>query len=249
MGKVRQIASHGSLRRQIVALDRLGQGRVHPERIARDRYLRRFVRRGMVTPEQLQEAITGCLAAPSRFTWMAKVDPAVLARADCVFLAEFGIFPLNDADFQLNGRYHLICRSLEHDWHYYDQQLKELDWGRDGTPYARLGGNVTVQEETLRVEQRVGNLWAFAAVLLAGLAGGPVVGNILSRQLSGNRGTVLAIVAILWGVAFGGLLVLTIPRRVRRVDVVRRCGRCGQEQEPQQATIGCRACGASFADR
>ena len=247
MGKVPQIGSRGSLRRQIVALDRLGEGRVHPERIARDRYLRRFVRRGIVTPEQLQEAITGCLAAPFRFTWMAKVDPAVLARADCVFLAEFGIFPLNDADFQLNGRYHLICRSLEHDWHYYDQQLKELCWDRDGTPYARLGGKVTVQEETLRVEQRVGNLWAFVAVLIAGLAGGPVLLNTLLHQGSGNVATALDIIAILWGVVFGGLLMLTIPRRVRRLDVVCRCTRCGQEQDPQQAKIGCRACGAAFS--
>jgi hypothetical protein len=238
---------HGFVRRHIVALERLHAGRLPAERIAREPYVRRLVRRGAVTPEQLNEAVAGCRAAPAGFAWITEVSPEVLAKADDVFLAEYGAFPVKNEDFQLNGTYHSICRGLQYNWHYYDGLLKRLQRDKDGHPYVRLEGDVTAVRETRTDERRVGSRWAFAVVLIAGLAGGPLAGAVISRRLSGEAASGLSVFVILWVLAVAGLLAVTRPRQVRQVTIAHRCSRCGRGLDAPQARIGCPACGASFA--
>jgi hypothetical protein len=248
-GSTSATGCRGSMRQHIVALERLHEGRLPAERIAREPYVRRLVRYGTVTPEQLKEAIAGCRAAPASFAWLTEVSPEVLAKADDVFLAEYGTFPVKNADFQLNGTYHSICRGLQYNWHYYDDLLKRLQRDEDGNPYVRSEGDVTTVQETRTGERRVGSRWAFAVVLIAGLAGGPLLAVALFRHASGEAASGFSVFAILWLLALAGLLTLTRPRQVRQVCVVHRCGRCGRELDPPQAKIGCPACGASFAAR
>ncbi|MCL5279361.1 MAG: hypothetical protein M1376_05605 [Planctomycetes bacterium] len=95
------------MRQRIVALEQLHEGRLPVELVARERYLRPLVRNGTMTPEQLNEAVAGYRAAPASFAWLTEVHPEVLTKADEVFLAEYGTFPVKSADFQLNGTYHI----------------------------------------------------------------------------------------------------------------------------------------------
>ncbi len=246
-GSILPTGCHGSMRQHIVALEQRHEGRLSAERIARERYLRRLVRDGTVTPEQLDEAIAGYRAAPASSAWLTEVNPEVLARADDVFLAEYGTFPKKSADFLLNGTYHSICRGLQYDWHYYDELLKRLERDNEGRPYVRLEGGTTAVKETRTTYRQAGNRWAFAAALVAGLVGGPLLAAALLRHVSGEAASGLSVFVVLWVLALAGLLTVTRPRQARQVIVVHRCSRCGRELDAPQAKIGCPGCGVSFA--
>jgi hypothetical protein len=237
----------GPVRQRIVALDRLSKGRRTPAHLARDRYLRQFIRRAVITPEQLQDALASLRTEPSRFTWLTQADQARLAKADCIFLAEYGRFPTRDLDFQLNGEYYKICRSLAYDWRYYDKLLEQLHWDKGGQAYVRPGETVTVLKRTDTVERKRGSAWAFGFVLLAGLVGGPLATIAVFRHVSGELTSAISVFIILWLLTWAGLLGVTRPRRVRRMDLVRSCSRCARELDASQAKIGCPGCGASFA--
>ena len=113
-----EMSAHGRMRQRIVAISRTRASR---RRMARDRYLRSLVHSGAITSNDLDSAIDACSKALSEFTWLIKVDDAVLGRADRVFLVRHGRFPVDDNDFRLNGDYYRICRSLQYDPHYYDR--------------------------------------------------------------------------------------------------------------------------------
>jgi hypothetical protein len=242
-----QTGHHGPMRQHIVTLDRFAKGRQTSAYIVRDRYLRRLVRSGIATPGQLHDAIASCGTTPSSFTWLTDVNRDRLAKADCVFLAEYGTFPTSDIDFQVNGDYYRICRGLEYDWHYYDKLLERLHWDERGNAYVRPEAKVVALERTERVERTRGNPWAFGLVLVAGLVGGPLATAAILRHVSGDLTAAGSVFGILGLLAFAALLKATLPRRRRQMAVVRWCSRCRRELDPRQAKSGCPGCGAWFA--
>lgn len=247
MANTLQTGHRGSVRQRIVALDQMCKGRLNAGQIARDRYLRRLVRSGTVTAEQVNKALEDCAKDPSRMRWMADVHPTVLGRADCVFLAEYGRFPSESGDFEINGPYHRICRSLGYDWHYYDEQLARLHWDGAGRPYARPEVSVRVEQDVRDLETHRGNGWAFGLVLAAGLIGGSAAGAAILRNVSPDSVSAVWVFAVVWALCLAALLGSTRPRRTRRRDAVLRCSRCRQELAPEQARTGCTGCGALFA--
>ena len=241
------VASHGRMRQRIVALGGVRSGARDPARFTRDRYLRALVRSGQITSQHLRRAVRAYERMTPSFLWMSNVHQAVLERADCVFLAEYRRFPTEDADFQLNGTYHRICRGLEYDWHYYDDQLENLQHDESGNPRIRSDESVRVQQKHRNVEVKRGNVWAFGLVLVAGLAGGPILGVEIARSVSDNVGPTMSVFAILWILSFAGLLALMLPRRTWRRDIFFTCGRCGGELGFGRNWTGCPTCGVLFA--
>jgi hypothetical protein len=230
-----------------VVLNGRGKGLLKPSQAARDRYLRRLVRQGAVTAEQVSKALEECARAPSAMLWIAKADTRTLGRADCVFLAEYGRFP-EARDFEINGPYQRICRSLVYDWHYYDEQLTRLHWDEAGRPYVRPEGSVRAEQDVQEREIRRGSFWAFAFVLAVGGIGVPAACVAAWPYLPPEAPSVLWGLGIAWGLCLAALLAATRPRRIRCKDAVLRCGRCRQELTPGQARTGCTGCGALFTE-
>jgi hypothetical protein len=236
---------HGRMVQRIVAV---GGGRTYEHgavHIMRDRFLRALMKRGTITAEHVQRAVRGYNAAPSNYLWIAGVEQSVFAMADCVFLAEFGRFP-TEKDFQLNGRYHKICRGLEHNRHYYDEQLKKLRWDRDGNPYVRCATNPAALEEVRQVEVRRGNAWLFVPALVVGLVGGPLLAATIARNVPRDPVSAVCVFGVLWVLLFAGFLAKTLPGRVQRRKTVVRCGRCRRELSPNRQLNGCSVCGLLF---
>ncbi|RPJ23130.1 MAG: hypothetical protein EHM35_17580, partial [Planctomycetaceae bacterium] len=205
-----EMLAHGRMRQRIVAISRTQASR---RRIARDNYLRSLVPSGAITSNDLDSAIDACGNALSEFTWLTKVDDAVLGRADRVFLVRNGRFPVDNSDFRLNGDYYRICRSLQFDPHYYDPQLEQLPQAleaqrtasqvgdpdlciRPSTPEAAftslstLDAAHTKPSATARVAVKRGNAWAFVGVLAIGLVTAPILVTILLRYFP--QGTMTA---------------------------------------------------------
>ena len=243
-----QTGYRGSVRQRIVALDQMCRGRLNAGQIARDRYLRRLVRSGAVTAELVNKALEDCARDAASMRWMGDVHPTVLGRADCVFLAEYGRFPSESGDFEINGPYHRICRSLGYDWHYYDEQLARLHWDGTGRPYAKPEVSVRVEQDVRDLTMRRGNGWLFAIVLAAGLIGGPLAGAAILRDVSIETWPAVWVFGVMWVLCLAFLLATTRPRRTRQRDTVLRCSRCRQELTPGQARTGCLGCGALFAE-
>ncbi len=201
---------HGRMRQRIVAISSTRASRRH---VVRDRYLHRLVHSGVITQDGLNSAIDGCNNALSQFTWLIGIDDAVLGRADCVFLVNHGRFPVEDSDFRLNGAYYRICRSLQHDPHYYDPQLEQF-------PQA-LQAQQSITPHAIRMEPfagagtgaRRGNAWAFVGVLAIGFVTVPILATILVRWFP--QATVTAGLSIggVWLCLLLGALALTLPRR------------------------------------
>jgi hypothetical protein len=247
MASTLQTGHRGSLRQRIVVLNGKGKTRSDPARVARDRYLRGLVRQGVVTAEQVKRALDEYARAPASVEWMAHVDPTTLGRADCVFLAEYGRFPSEAGDFEINGPCHRICRSLGYDWHYYDEQLAKLHWDGAGRPYVRPEVSVRIEQDVQNRETRKGNPWGFGFVLAVGVIGGPAAGFAALRNLPAEMASVVWGLGVVWLVCVAALLVGTWPRRIRYRSPVLRCGRCQRELAPEQAGTGCPGCGALFA--
>lgn len=242
-----QTGYRGLVRQRIVALNGQGRRRLDPSQVTRDRYLRGLVRRGAVTAEQLSRALEECARSPGNLGWLADVDETTLGRADCVFLAEYGRFPSEGADFEINGPYHRICRSLGYDWRYYDDQLAKLHWDGAGRPYARPEASVRALPDVQDREIRRGNGWAFGLVLAVGALGGPAGAMAALPHLPAEAMSGVWALGVVWGVGVAALLAGTWPRRTRYKSTVLRCGRCRRELTPVQAKVGCADCGVLFA--
>jgi hypothetical protein len=215
----------------------------------KDPFLRQLVRRGFITKGQLEQAVQGCSRTPSKYGWIIACEQPMLDRADCAFLAEFGRFPTEDADFEMNGTYHRVCRGLEYDWHYYDKQLANLRWDEEGRPYVRPLDETRAIEEVREFEVKRGNGWVFALVLAAGLVGGPVIAAGIVRNVSQDALSAAIVFGIVWVLCFAGLLTAALPRRKMRKRTLRKCGKCGRELVPGRKVFGCPICGLLFDER
>jgi hypothetical protein len=225
---------HGRMRQRIVTVGRVDRKGVLARgaaRFTRDKHLRAFLQSGAVTHEQLEAAISGFSRAPSDFVWLAGVDGAVLGTADRVFLAKHGRAPVENADFRLNGDYHKICRSLQHDVHHYDSFLEESSRVKqpEVQAQAREPSQICREEppqvEPLKVQSRAKEpkqvrrekpkkktLWPFVAVLVFGFFSAPLLAVIISTYSSGQDLTVGLLAGSLWLLILLGALVLTFPR-------------------------------------
>ena len=245
-----QAGTYGRVRQRIVAMGRVARKGTSAQSLARavaaDRYVRAVVRSGRIRQEQLQRAVEGYHASPSTFVWLIEMDPAVLDRAECAFLAEYGRFPVAEGDFQINGVYHRICRSLLYDWHYYDDQLMKLTYDQAGRPYAPLPDGVQLRQDIQTRQTTKGGLWTFGFVLTTGLIGGLALGAAILQRATLDPVSVVWVFGVPWILGFGALLAATIPRRISSRTIIFRCGRCNRALESQQAMIGCPACGALF---
>jgi len=236
---------HGRMVQRIVAV---GGGRTYDRDavgVTKDRFLRDLMKHGSVTADHVQQVVKGYNAAPSSYLWIAAIDQSMLALADCVFLAEFERFPMQD-DFQLNGRYHKICRGLEYNRHYYDKPLQRLRWDEAGKPYVRCEASPGAVEEVRNVEVRKGNAWVFGLALIVAVVGGPILAALIARNVSQDPASAIYVFGVIWILSFAGLLASTRPRRVRRRNAVLTCGRCDQVLDPKRPGIGCPACGVLF---
>jgi hypothetical protein len=246
---IAQVGTHGRMRQHIVAV---GRARHAPRReipVMKDPFLRVLVRQGFVTKGQLEQAVQGCSQTPAKYGWIVDVKQPMLDRADCAFLAQFGRFPMHDVDFEMNGTYHRVCRSLEYDWHYYDQHLAKLRWDEEGSPYVRPLDGTRVVEEVREFEVKRGSGWAFALVLAVGLIGGPVGAAAFARNVSQDAMSAAFLFGILWVLCFAGLLALTLPRRKMHKRTLRKCGKCGRDLVSGRKMFGCPICGLLFDEQ
>ena len=201
---------------------------------------------GAITPDQLETAIRGYNKAPSEFAWMSGIDDAVLDKADRVFLAQYDRFPTEDTDFRLNGKYHRICRSLQHNWYYYDHQLERLHRDDEDKPSVRRAGPAEMLEEVRSVPESKGSLWAFGLVLAGGFVSAPILGAVIVKAFPGRVvGTGLLIGAV-WLALFVGGLALTLPRQSERKHKIRRCSKCGTRLSSEYVPKRCPNCRAPF---
>jgi hypothetical protein len=244
--EVTQVGTHGRMRQHIVAVGGIRLGPRHGIPVMKDRFLRTLVRQGMVTKGQLEQAAAGCGRTPGKYGWITRIQQPMLDRADCAFLAQFGRFPTEDADFELNGAYHKVCRSLGYDWHYYDKQLEKLRWDEDGNPYAPPVGDIRAVEEVREFEVRRGNGWLFILVLAVGSVGGPLIAAAMARNVSRDFLSAVFVFGIVWLLCFAGLLAVTLPRRRTGRRTVRKCGKCDRELARRRQVLGCPICGLLF---
>jgi hypothetical protein len=217
MTKASQVGIYGRMRRRIVAVGQARTNWILPLRsgrsISKDKYLRALLRSGAITPDELDTAIRGYNKAPSEFAWMSDVDNAVLDRADRVFLARHGRFPTEDADFRRNGTYHRICRSLQHDWYYYDHQLERPHRDDEDEPSMRQKEPAGMLEEVQGVPQSKGSLWAFGLVLAGGFVSAPILGAVIAKAFPGRAAGPAFFIGAVWLALLVGGLALTLPRR------------------------------------
>jgi hypothetical protein len=244
-----QVGTHGRMRQHIVAVGGIRQACRGEIPVTKDPFLRVLVRRGFVSRNRLEQAVQGYNKMPAKYGWIVGVKQPMLDRADCVFLAEFGRFPTDDADFEMNGTYHRVCRGLEYDWHYYDKQLEKLRWDEEGNPYVRPRDETRAVEEIRAFEVKRGNGWVFTLVLAAGLVGGPVITAALARNVSQDALSAGFVFGIVWVLCFAGLLALTLPRRKMHKRTLRKCGRCGRELVSGRTLSGCPICGLFFDEQ
>ncbi|UCD49270.1 MAG: hypothetical protein JSW27_17275 [Phycisphaerales bacterium] len=201
----------------------------------RDRHLRAMLRSGVVTPEQLEAAVSGFAQAPCSFIWLAAIDGAVLEKADRVFLAKQGRAPVENVDFHLNGDYHKICRSLQHDLHHYDAYLQEFSRTEQPpvpVPAEESTGQINRAEpppaeepivqalaeeprQARRGELKKKPIWPFVMVVVLGFCSIPILAMMLATYSAGQSLAVGFIMGILWLMILLGALVLTFPRQAR----------------------------------
>jgi hypothetical protein len=243
---IAQVGTHGRMRQHIVAVGGIQQASRGEIPVTKDPFLRVLVRRGVVTRKRLEQAVQGYNKMPAKYGWIVGVKQPMLDRADCAFLAEFGRFPTEDADFEMNGTYHRVCRGLDYDWHYYDKHLAKLRWDDQGNPYVRPLDETRAVGEVREFEVKRGNGWAFALVLAAGLVGGPVIAAAIARNVSQDGLSAAFVFGIVWVLCFAGLLALTLPRRQMRKRTLHKCGRCGRELVSGRSVFGCPICGLLF---
>jgi hypothetical protein len=114
-----------------------------------DDFVKELLDSGKITVKQLQQAIDSYNYFGSTFAWMQDVKDSILDRADDVFFAKYGRDPKEDSDFAVNSNFYKICKNLEGDWHYYDNDLEKLRWDYKGNVSV-----VTENSPTLVKEKR-----------------------------------------------------------------------------------------------
>lgn len=250
MAKVSQVGIHGRMRRRIVAIGRARTSWIVPLRsrrnISKDKYLHALLQSGAITPDQLDTAVRSYDKAPSEFAWMSDVGDAVLDKADRVFLARHGRFPTEDADFRLNGNYHRICRSLQHDWYYYDHQLERPHTDDKDEPSMRQTEPAGMLEEVQGVPHSKGSLWAFGLVLAGGFVSAPILGVVIVKAFPGRAAGPAFLIGAAWLAVLVGGLALTLPRQSERKFKIRRCSKCGTQFSSEYMPKSCPNCGAVF---
>lgn len=250
MAKVSQVGIHGRMRQRIVTV-----GRAHTDRISsylsrrgisRDKHLHALLQSGAITRAQLETAIRGYNKTPSEFAWMSGVDNAVLDRADRVFLAEYGRFPTQDTDFRLNGNYRKICRSLQHDRHYYDQQLEKLTGDDEGNLSMHRAEPVEILEEVRSVQESRGSVWAFGLVLAGGFVSATILGAVIIKAFLSRLVGTGFLVGAAWLALLAAGLALTLPRQSERKLTIRKCSKCGERLSSEYVPEQCPNCAAPF---
>ncbi len=250
MAKVSQVSVHGRMRQRIVAV-----GQAHTDRISsylsrrgisRDKHLHALLQSGAITRAQLETAIRGYNKMPSEFAWMTDVDDAVLDRADRVFLAEYGRLPTQDDDFRVNGNYRKICRSLQHDLHYYDHQLEKLLVDDEDNLSTYRAEPAEILEEVQSVQERRGSVWSFGLVLAGGFVSATILGVVIIKAfLSPFVGAGLLVCAA-WLALLAAGLALTLPRQSERKLTIRKCSKCGVKLSSEHVPERCPNCAAPF---
>ena len=250
MAKASQVGIHGRMRQRIVAVGRAHTDRIsssHSRRgISKDKYLHALLQSGAITPEQLETAIRGYNKTPSEFAWMSGIDDAVLDRADRVFLAEYGRLPTEDTDFRLNGNYHKICRSLQHDWHYYDHQLERLHRDDEGILSVHRAEPAKILEEVGSVQESKGSVWGFGLVLAGGFVSATILGAVIVKAFISQLVGTGFLVGAAWLALLTAGLALTLPRQSERKLTIRRCSKCGAQLSSEYVPESCPNCGAPF---
>jgi len=219
MARVPETYAHGRVRQRIVAVGQSNAAQIDSavsrKSLTRDKYLAPLLQSGTIVPKHLEEAIEAYRRAPSTFVWISEVDQEVLDKADYVFLAKYGRWPVKNDDFRLNGHYHKICRSLQHDWCYYDDQLKVQQKANikklDSPPRdTAVGYEVATPPKKAR-----GNLWPFVSVLVVGLLSAPILGTVICRHFDRFSAPSKLLVAFVWLTFLAVALALTLPRDKR----------------------------------
>ena len=250
MAKAYQVGIHGQMRRRIVAVGNIHINKIVPlhniRDISNDKHLRALLQTGAIKPDQLEAAIRGYNKTPFEFAWMSDVNDAVLDKADRVFLAQYNRFPTEDTDFRLNGNYHRICRSLQHDWYYYDDQLEKVYSNHEDKPFVRQSDQAEIIEEVQSVKEYKGSIWAFGLVLAGGFVSAPLLGAVIVKAFPGRVAGTAFLVGIVWLAIFIGGLVLTLPRLSERKLKIRTCSKCGKQLSSRYGSKWCPNCRAPF---
>lgn len=211
----------GRMRKRIAVVEGVGRKKrsftTRNVRFPKDKSLNVFLHSGAVTREQVEHAISSYRQSPSSFAWLANVDEALLEKADRVFYCTYSRRPFEDADFRISGSYHKICRSLEHDFHYYDDQLDKLSrTDREDAPARNQDNVFPPQKKHTRVnapKPARSRTWAFGAVLVLGLASAPLLATLIVNYFSTNRPIAGLMVGGLWLGILVVAIVLTLPWR------------------------------------
>lgn len=211
--------------------------------LQRDRFVRGLLQSGRLDEVYLDAAVTSHIEVPSRFVWLAEIEASVVDRADKVFTMQSGRSPKDDVDFEFNGAFHKICRSLQYDWHYYDAILEQLLCGDAEQPN---GVPATVQRRFRYVERRLGSLWGFAVVVVAGLVTGPLLAREALKYHGAEMDAVCLLLVAAWVLPLLGFTLLTLPRRGEQRETVLLCSRCGREFESHALPEVCPDCDATL---
>lgn len=225
-----QVWVHGRARRRIVAM-----GGIFAERynapgsevlVAQDKFLALLLRNGMITDEQLRQAIDAYRRNPQDYAWMLRFRHATLDKAEKVFFVRQGRYPTENADFPLNGDYYEICRTLHYDPQCFDEELKKLAWDVEGNPRI-VQAPPKVLEEVQRVTTRKGNAWAFALILFAGLASAIAVPLLITSGLVRDLRLVSFVAGLCWMILLTCGLIATRPRSLWTNIITYTCSECG----------------------
>jgi hypothetical protein len=205
------------MRRQIVTLRRRGGNRSGGAGRARahekDKYLSHLLSSGAITNEQLDRALLAWRRAAHEFAWLPDMPDEILDKAELVFAAKYGRYPTEDSDFALNGAYHRICRSLQHNWHYYEADLGRLKSRVEDrrelapAPQRRKQQKLNVRKKPARTDLR------FVCVLVAGFVSAPVLGLFIVRVFPARTGTAALLIGGVWLASLIGALALTFPKQ------------------------------------
>ena len=205
------------MRRQIVTLRRpranrrgVGAKARAPEK---DKYLGHLLTSGAITKAQLDRAVLAWRRAAHEFAWLPHMPDAVLDKADLVFAAKYGRYPTEDSDFTLNGAYHRICRSLQHNWQYYEADLDRLKGRAEGrlelgpAPKRQERRKLDVRNKPTRTNH------SFVYVLVTGFVSAPILGTIIVKLFPARTGTAALVLGTVWLAFLIGALALTFPKQ------------------------------------
>lgn len=217
MGKTPHAEVHGRMRQRVVALRRGRKDSVWTSRttraIEKDKYLGRLLAGGVVTREELEKAVDAYSRAAGDFAWLTDIPDAILGRADRVFLARYGRYPTENVDFKLNREYHRICRSLQHDWHYYDADLRLLATAGEDHPGSASSIEAGPQN-TGRRREGAGVGWGALCALFAGLLVAlPVLVAIVFRYFPSHKTEAGLVAGGVWSVSLAVILAFKLRRR------------------------------------